>query len=302
LTTTGAELALLRASVCICTRNRPRELERALASIAASSRAAHQVVVSDDDQDEEAAAVVAASRLPITYLHGPGIGLGANRNCAAAAAQGDFLLFLDDDALLGEDYLLKMEQRLRELPPARRPRTILAGVERNRGHTVVPNEQDLLGFQSRPYRGGEPLRTVVINAALFPRQLLEEVSFDPSLRYGFDEVDFTTQAVALGYSILPCFEAVNEHLPSPSGREAYAEAAIAARLYVTLKRRRLTEGSPLRAWLGFGLASAHLVLASVRRLGLTAGTRTARQAIGTAWSDYDKHKRQLGLVREDAVS
>lgn len=302
MTAAGTELALLRASVCICTRNRPRELKRALASIAASSRAAHQVVVSDDGHGEEATAAVAAAQMPVTYVRGPGIGLGANRNCAAAAAQGDFLLFLDDDALLGEDYLLKMEQRLRELSPARRPRTILAGVEQNRGHTVVPNEQDLLGFQSRPYRAGQPLRTVVINAALFPRQLLDEVSFDAGLRYGFDEVDFTTQAVARGYSILPCFEAVNEHLPSPSGREDYAEAAIAARLYVTLKRRSLTEGSPLRAWLGFGLASAHVTLASVRRLGLAAGTRTARQAIGTAWHDYNKHKRQLGPVRKDPVS
>ncbi len=298
MTATGTELALLRASVCICTRNRPRELERALASIAASSHAADQIVVSDDGDGEEAATVVAAAQLPVTYVRGPGTSLGANRNCAAAAAQGDFLLFLDDDALLGEDYLATMDRQLSEVAPERRQRTILAGVELNRGHTVVPNEQDLLGFQSRPYRGGEPLRTVVINAALFPRQLLEEVRFDLSLRYGFDEVDFTTQAVARGYSIQPCFEAVNEHLPSPSGREAYAEAAIAARLYVTLKRRRLTEGSPLRAWLGFGLASAHVMLASVRRLGLAAGTRTARQAIGTAWGDYNKHKRQLWPERK----
>jgi glycosyltransferase involved in cell wall biosynthesis len=289
----GSPPALLRVSVCICTRNRPGDLVRALESIAASSLPAHQIVVSDDsDGAETEQAVAALDQIAVTYVRGPRTGIGANRNSAIAAADGDFLLFLDDDAILGESFLMAMRSHLEAVPEERRERTILAGTEINHGRTVVPNEQDLLGFQSRPYRPGEPLRTVVINAALFPRELFESVHFDPRLKYGFDEVDFTTQAVARGFSILPCFDASNSHFPSPVGREEYAEAAIAARLYVTLKRRRWTEGSRLRAWLGFVAAGAHVYLASVRRLGPREGVTVASRTIATAWQSYSDHARR----------
>jgi GT2 family glycosyltransferase len=294
--------SLLRASVCICTRDRPEELGRALASTIASRPAAHQIVVADDSDGGETERLVRAQGAEIAYVRGPRTGLGANRNAAIEAADGDFLLFLDDDAVLGESFLATMEAKLGTVPPSQRRRTILAGTELNRGRTVVPNEQDLLGFQSRPYRRGEALRTVVINAALFPRELFDRVRFDPRLKYGLDEVDLTTQAVACGYRIVPCFEASNSHFPSALGRESYGEAAIAARLYVTLKRRRFTEGSRLRAWAGFGLAAAHAYLAACRRFGPKAGTQLGNRTLKAAWRDYEKYKRGRGPGGEGSVA
>ena len=135
----------------------------------------------------------------------------------------------------------------------------------------------------------------MINAALFPRELFDRVRFDPRLKYGLDEVDLTTQAVACGYRIVPCFEASNSHFPSDLGREGYGEAAIAARLYVTLKRRRFTEGSRLRGWTGFGLAAAHAYLAACKRYGPRAGTRLGNRTLKAAWSYYEKYKRGQGL-------
>ncbi len=292
----------MRPSICVCTRNRPDELRRALASVIASNPAAHQIVVADDSDDDVTEAMVALTDAAITYVRGPRAGLGANRNAAVAAADGDFLLFLDDDGLLGDEFMAKMEQRFEAVPPERRARTILAGTGIEHGRVVVPNEQGLLGFQSRPYRAGEPLRTVVINATLFPRELFDRVRFDPGIVYGFDEVDFTTQAVAAGFEILPCFDASNLHLPSEIGRQNYSEAATAARLYVTLKRRRWTERSRARAWLGFGVAAAHVELASIRRLGPRAGVATANRAIANAWAHYRAYKRGRNLGPEGAVA
>lgn len=298
---TVTEAVALRASICICTHNRPEDLGRALASIAASQVPPHQVVVADDSDGDETETLVAGWAAPITYVRGPRIGLGANRNAAIAAAEGDHILFLDDDALLGKEFLAKMSRRLEAVPPGRRGRIILAGTEVNRGQTVVPNEQDLLGFQSRPYRAGEPLHTVVINAALFPRALFDRVRFDPSLIYGLDEVDFTSQAVAAGFEIVPCFEVSNFHFPSELGREHYDEAATAARLYVTLKRRRFTEDASLRAWFGFLVSAAHVEFASVRRLGPRAGTAAAHRAVATALGDYRTYKRRRKRGEKGAV-
>jgi glycosyltransferase involved in cell wall biosynthesis len=276
--------ATLGVCICICTRHRPEELGRALDSIVASSRPPGQVIVSDDG-DGEAAAVAAAHPLEIAYTDGPRAGLGANRNHALSLASEDYLLFLDDDGALGESFLETAWSALEELPPERRPETIVTGADIEDGRLVVPNDQGLLGFQSRPYRSGEPLRTVVINAALFPRRVFDRVRFDPNLTYGFDEVDLTTQAVARGYEILPCFEAINYHYPSTVGRGDYQDLASASRLYVTLKRRRWTEGSRLRGWLGFALATAHLFAAAVKRSG-RAGVGEARRTVARARSLY----------------
>jgi glycosyltransferase involved in cell wall biosynthesis len=289
----------LNATICICTRNRPKELEGALASISRSSVAPTQVIVSDDSDDDRVASVVATQALPITYTSGPRSGLGANRNNAILEATGDYVIFLDDDARLGADFLGEMERRLAKVPAERRAKTILTGSEINLGRSVRPNEQDLLGFQSRTYRPGEPLRTVVINATLFPRSVFTRVLFDPQLMYGYDEVDFTTQAVAHGYTIIPCFEAANLHCPSELSRDGYRVAATASRLYVTLKRRSWTERSPVKAWTGFGIATAHLYLASARKLGPRAGFQEAWRCVGLAWRYYRSFHR-LRLTPPDS--
>jgi glycosyltransferase involved in cell wall biosynthesis len=268
-------------SICICTRNRTQELRRALDSIAGSTRGPGQIVVSDDGDDDATKSLTAKHDLEITYTRGPRSGLGANRNHAVSVATGDYLLFLDDDATLGETFLEQTEGALHELDPEARARTIVTGADIENGSVILPNNQGLLGFQSRPYRPGEALHTVVINAALFPRRVFDRLQFDTNLKYGFDEVDITTQAVALGYEIAPCFDAVNYHYPSTIGRDDYGRLASASRLYVTFKRRRWTEGSRLRGWLGFVLAAGHLYAASVKRSGV-AGIAEARQTIAQA--------------------
>ncbi len=285
MSSVAADSRTSSVSICICTRNRPAELRRALDSIAASSLRPAQVIVSDDGDEDDTPALVAAHSLPILYTKGPRSGLGANRNHAISVATGDYLLFLDDDGALGETFLEQVDRVLGALEPARRAHAIVTGADLEDGRLVVPNDQGLLGFQSRAYKPGAPLHTVVINAALFPRRLFEDIGFDPNLRYGFDEVDITTQAVARGFTIVPCFDAVNFHFPSPVGRDEYRDLASASRLYVTLKRRRWTEGSRLRAWFGFGLAVAHLFAASVKRRG-PAGIGDARQAVALARAHY----------------
>ena len=269
------------SSVCICARNRPSELHRALKSVSRSSLTPEQIVVSDDSDDDRVASVVAAYPAPITYTRGPRRGLAANRNHAVSCARGETLIFLDDDAALGKDFLKEVASCLGRVPPQRRARTIVTGVEIKSGRTIMPNRQGILGFQSRPYGQGEALQTVVINATLFPRTLFDSVRFDPRLRYGYDEVDISTQAVARGFEIVPCFSAANCHRPSPVGRAEYRSFTEASRLYVTLKRRRWTEGSRLRAWPGFAVAVIHLYLASIKSSGLEGG-RDACRAVGLA--------------------
>ena len=147
---------------------------------------------------------------------------------------------------------------------------------------MLPNNQGLPGIPvaalQRPARA---LHTVVINAALFPRQVFDRLRFDTNLKYGFDEVDITTQAVALGYEIVPRFDA--RQLPTIRRRSAGMTTAPGERIAPV----RHLQAAPLDrrlkvarvAWVA--LAAGHLYAASVKRSGV-AGIAEARQTVAQA--------------------
>lgn len=262
----------MRLTVCICTRNRPDELDGALASIARSSVPVHEVVVSDDSGDDASRAV--AERHGARWHRGPRAGLGPNRNAAARAATGSHVLFLDDDARLGRDFVARVA-------PLATEGVIVTGREDNDGRIVEARAVDRLGFQSRPYRPGEPRHTIVINATVFPREALERLGFDEHLVYGYDEVDITGRAVAEGYRVVERADAINHHHPSPVNRDYYAPHVHASRLYITIKHRIRVRRQPLRGTVVAGALVVHLFAAQMRRDGLT-GARSAARSVAEA--------------------
>jgi len=263
-------------SICICTRNRPESLADTLESIRGSSTAPGQVVVADDSTDERTRDLVRTGYPDVLYCRGSRRGLGANRNTAAAAATGERILFLDDDCRLDVDFLATA---LASLGTADDPaRTIITGCETNNHKVVIASDQDFLGFQSRSYRPSDVMHSVVINATLFPRHMFDQLSFDEKVIYGFDEVDLTSRAVAAGYTIIACLEAVNHHSPSPTNRDYYGVHAQASRLYVTFKRYRFTQGRPVKAAAFLAIAILHVAATMTRDSGL-AGLRAAREAV-----------------------
>lgn len=86
-------------SVIVVTRERPRLLADALASVVAQRPAPLEIRIGDDGGGTAAPAAEAVVLLELTLLplscHQP----GAARNAAAAGAHGDVLAFLDDDDL-----------------------------------------------------------------------------------------------------------------------------------------------------------------------------------------------------------
>jgi GT2 family glycosyltransferase len=258
-------------SVCICTRNRPDELRRCLNSLRASSVAVAQTVVSDDSTDSRTEAILSSEYPWVRYVVGPRTGLAANRNHALEQTTGSHVLFLDDDACLGADFL---RETLAVLAPEQgeidADRVIVSGVENNYGHLVFAHDQSFLGHQQVAYAVGQALRTIVINSTLFPRALFDRIRFDRNLVYGYDEVDIATQALGAGYIILGCRTAVNFHFPSTINRDYYRPHTEASRLYVTFKRYARYERKPLKASAFAVVAPAHLVAHALRRGGAAA--------------------------------
>jgi GT2 family glycosyltransferase len=95
-------------SVIICTRDRPEQLDRCLATLAGQTFQPHEVLVVDNaSSTTETAEVV--SRHGHIYLREDRAGLSHARNTGIAAASGDIVAFTDDDTVLHPDWLLRLE-------------------------------------------------------------------------------------------------------------------------------------------------------------------------------------------------
>jgi len=92
-------------SVIVTTRDRPRLLADALASVAAQSRPALEVRLADDGERPALETLPDLGFLELTAIVVRCGQPGAARNMAARGARGDVLAFLDDDDLWRPDHL-----------------------------------------------------------------------------------------------------------------------------------------------------------------------------------------------------
>ncbi|MEL7226626.1 MAG: glycosyltransferase family A protein, partial [Cyanobacteria bacterium J06576_12] len=94
-------------SAIICTHNREQYLGAAIDSLLSQTLDNYEVIVVDNASTDGTAAV-AKARLGdsrVRYIHEPTLGLSTARNCGAAAAKGEIVAYLDDDAEASEGWL-----------------------------------------------------------------------------------------------------------------------------------------------------------------------------------------------------
>jgi GT2 family glycosyltransferase/SAM-dependent methyltransferase len=92
-------------TLAICTRDRPRELERCLHSIAAAAPAPDDVLVVDNAPHLPTTREVLRRFPNFRYVAEPRQGLSAARNTAVREATGDLVAFVDDDVVVHPHWL-----------------------------------------------------------------------------------------------------------------------------------------------------------------------------------------------------
>ena len=97
-----------KISVVICTRDRPKDLDRCLASLASQSRPPDEIVVIDNaSRTDETRQVI--ERHGAIYVRENRPGLDIARNRGAAASRGDIVAYTDDDTVLHPSWLRRIE-------------------------------------------------------------------------------------------------------------------------------------------------------------------------------------------------
>ena len=87
------------SSIVICTRDRPDDLERCLASLGSQSRQPDEVIVVDNASRDDRTRMVAAAA-GVTYIREDRPGLDFARNAGARAARHAIVAYTDDDVVL----------------------------------------------------------------------------------------------------------------------------------------------------------------------------------------------------------
>jgi len=104
----GPQTSRLSISLVICTRDRPQELNRCLASLPSQHRQPDQVVVIDNaSRTNETRAVT--ERHGAIYVREDRPGLDIARNRGVEASRGDIVAYTDDDTVLHPSWLRRIE-------------------------------------------------------------------------------------------------------------------------------------------------------------------------------------------------
>ena len=110
-------------TVAICTWNRAKLLDQTLSEmhkLRIPEGVGWELLVVNNNSTDETDEVIArhSGRLPIRPLVEPKQGLSNARNCAVAAAQGELLLWTDDDVLVDPNWVSEYVRAAREWPDA----------------------------------------------------------------------------------------------------------------------------------------------------------------------------------------
>ena len=212
----------MQLSVIICTRNRAESLRSTLESIGKSSVpegwAVELVMVDNGSSDDTEQVVRRAnfSRMPVKYISEPRIGKGYAYNTGISAANGEVLLFTDDDVRVPDNWIEGMCRPI-----------LYCGADAVAGGVVFPSQIDRqLKESSLKNRRGwvastheldpsRPCWMVGANMAFHRRVLKKVPKFDVELgpgALGFsDETLFSLQLLAAGYKLIGAFDVSVEH-------------------------------------------------------------------------------------------
>ena len=211
-------------SITICTRNRAEDLRSTLRSVrnvyVPDSMSVELLIVDNASSDDTQAVLQAQEFANLSYrwVDEPKPGLSHARNTGIRFAQGNVLIFTDDDVRVPENWITGMSA------PIHSGQTdAVAGGVQMAEQLRQPWMDDLgtgLFAETRDISPENPSRMVGANMAVGAYVFERVPKFDPRLGAGAlgmgEETLFSRQLLAAGYRIASAFDVAVEHHFDPS--------------------------------------------------------------------------------------
>lgn len=215
---------MAKASVIIPVFNRAVLTQQCLRVLVAQD--VKEIVVVDDGSTDDTEAMLDAFQGKIHIVrHAENLGFAAACNHGAAAATGDYLIFLNNDTVPAAGWLFALETYAKSHPQASIIGSKLLYPDETVQHAGVVMCQD--HYPRHIYAGfpgdhpavskSRPFQIVTGACMLVRREVFDEArGFDPAFRNGFEDVDFCLRLGARGHEVHYCAKSLLHHYESVS--------------------------------------------------------------------------------------
>ena len=210
----------LRISVVVASRARPEMLARCLGAIDQLIWPAFEVIVVADKAGRDAI----ANKRDVRIVACDQANIALARNLGIAAAGGDVIAFIDDDAVPEPMWLAALAAAFSDGAVGAATGPVLGrnGISLQSGAETILATAETVPADTDPARrratGGRTPKTVGTNMA-FRADLLRSVGgFDESYRYLFEDADLNVRLGAIGVVTAYLPDAVVHHSRAPSKR------------------------------------------------------------------------------------
>ena len=193
----------MRFSIIIPVYNRPQEVEELLESLCSQTFKDFEVIVVEDGSTEKCDGICEkyADLLPVSYHFKSNSGPGPSRNYGAERSQGEYLIILDSDVIVPDNYLEIIKKELE-----REPCDAFGGPDR--AHPTFTPIQKAINYSMTSFfttggiRGGKKKMDKFYPRSFnlgIKRSVYEALGGFAPMRYG-EDIDLSTRIFANGYS------------------------------------------------------------------------------------------------------
>ncbi len=203
----------LTVSAVIPTRNRPNDLLRAVESVIRQSHLPNQLLIIDQSQDDKSMQLVRnlfekeKIDSELIYIHDISItGLVHAKDVGVKKSSGDVVMFLEDDVILGPDYIHSLLRGFIDSPTMMGTCGVMTEVSKySKIYQIIFNlfhrgffRDPRVTIHGNPYRWDErmiPSNYLSGGLSAFRREVFDTVPFD--IRNEFfmlEDIDFSTRA------------------------------------------------------------------------------------------------------------
>ncbi len=193
----------MQFSIIIPVYNRPQEIDELLESLCQQTLKDFEVVVVEDGSREKCDLVCDKyrDRLSVSYHFKPNSGPGPSRNYGAERSQGEYLIILDSDVIVPENYLAIVKEEL-----DREPCDAFGGPDR--AHPSFTSIQKAINYAMTSFfttggiRGGKRKMDKFYPRSFnlgIKKSVYEALEGFAPMRYG-EDIDLSTRIFKNGYS------------------------------------------------------------------------------------------------------
>lgn len=267
--------APITVGIMVCTAKRPNMVCRCVVSLKAQELAPHVraeiCVVENDCQPNSRDTLLALGQegIPLHYAQEPrqGIPLARNKTLELALEHAyDWVALIDDDEEAAPDWLQKLLDAAKDFGA-----DVVSGPVTRNYEAPMPTWWKSL--KPAADAAGTILTEAPTNNTLFSSKLISPdgagLRFEPSLTFGFEDIDFFQRAHAMGFKIVWQPEAVvEEEIPAtrvqPERLLQRVSTSAAAHVYAY----KLRQGTG-KAWIRFGAKALRRIMGGALLTGLS---------------------------------